>query len=78
MGESLRGFGERVSAVTAGGVMISAARPETLRLSRVTPVLCWSRVTLCAAAIQSCQPLGKPGGQRISFPPKLLAVGDWH
>jgi len=63
MGESLRDFGERVSAVTAGGAMIGAENPETLRRSMVAQVLYCSR-----------QPHPKPRGQRISFSPKLLAA----
>jgi hypothetical protein len=74
MGESLRDFGGRVSVVTAGGVMIGAAHPETLRRSRVTQVLYRNGVTSCMAALRSPQPGTKPCGQRISFPPKLLAV----
>ena len=54
--------------------MISAAHPETLRRSTVSQVLYWNRVTLPTSAIRSRQPGRKPGGQRISFPPKLLVV----
>ena len=74
MGESLRDFGWQVSAVTAGGVMISAAHPKTLRRSRVTQVPFRNRVTLYRAAIRSRQPRTKPDGQQLSFPRILLAV----
>jgi hypothetical protein len=36
--------------------------------------LCRNGVTSSTAAIRCPQPRTKPGGQRISFPPKLLAV----
>ena len=54
--------------------MIGAAHPETLRRSTVVQVLYWNRVTLPTSALRSRQPGTKPGGQRISFPAKLLAV----
>ena len=74
MGESLRGFGGQMSAVTAGGAMIDAENPETLRRSQLSQVPFWNGVTSCAAALRSRQPRTKVGGQRISFPPKLLAA----
>jgi hypothetical protein len=74
MGESLRDFRWQMSAVTAGGAMIGADNPETLRRSRVAQVLYRNGVTSCTAAIRIRQPHPKPGGQQISFPPKLLAV----
>jgi|GEM_PF-2102278 hypothetical protein len=74
MGESLRDFGERVSAVTAGGAMIGAENPETLRRSMVAQVLYRNGVTSSTTAICSRQPHPKPRGQRISFSPKLLAA----
>jgi hypothetical protein len=73
MRESLRDFGGRVSAVTAGGVMISTAHPETLRRSRVAQVPYWNGVTLPTSALRIRQPGTKPGGQTISFSLKLLS-----